>query len=83
MNQQGGRGRGEGGVGTHALPHVLDLGPDHATLGVLVSHPELSAAVDHATVDALQHKAEEEEEMVKWFQSWGGRGGLYPKLHLP
>lgn len=47
-----------GGAGTHPLPHVFDLGAYHATLGVLVSHPELSAAVDHATVDTLQHKAE-------------------------
>lgn len=45
-------------IGTYPLPHMFDLRPHNATLRVLVSHPVLSAAVDHTAVDTLQHKAE-------------------------
>lgn len=46
---------------THPFPDVLDLRSHHAALRVLVSHPVLSAAVDHATAGALQHIAERGE----------------------
>lgn len=39
---------------------MFDLRSYNATLGVLVSHPVLSAAVDYTTANTLQHIAERE-----------------------
>lgn len=53
---------------THPLPDVFDLSSYNAALGVLVSHPVLSAAVDDTTARTLQNIAgwEKQREMARF-----------------